>query len=490
MSLRRFPVALLMISSLLILFLMPLAAPRHALALSNDAITITSQSNSVQFPDAITFNVSASDAASTFVSATIVVDLYGAQGAETHALPITGSLHTLRLTWKENTTGNSFLPPGSPVNYYWQFSDKAGDTFNQSLQQITTIDTRFNWQHLSQGLLQVNWYYRSLDFGQAILSQASANIQRISNTLGGGLLHAINLWVYETDADFHGSLPPSAYEWVGGVAFPSLDEASIVVVGLSDDTLVRDMPHELTHLVFHQLIENGEHGGVFVPTWFDEGLAVYNQLYHEPGMTSRFQQALATDSLLRLNDISNGFPANADKAYLAYAQSWNLLAYMYSTFGQPKMARLIKDMNNPQNDFDQDLTQALGLDEIHLENQWRLHLNQPGVLLPDQVTPTPQVKQKPIAQASSFSGDRSWVLIVLGAVLVVFSLACLIALFASLSRRRVGATLVVARPPTTCQYPATCMRAPLYTRPGIDEPPGVPPQDAPALPPRRQYPQE
>jgi hypothetical protein len=39
-------------------------------------------------------------------------------------------------------------------------------------------------------------------------------------------------------------------------------------------------------------------------------------------------------------------------------------------------------MNQPQNDFDQDLQQALGLDQIHLENQWRLSLNQPPILSP------------------------------------------------------------------------------------------------------------
>ena len=83
------------------------------------------------------------------------------------------------------------------------------------------------------------------------------------------------------------------------------------------------------------------------------------------------------------------FPANADQAYLAYAQSYNLLNYMYKTFGQSKMAQLIKFMNNPQQTFDQDLTQALGEDEIHLENQWRLSNGQSAVLTTSDITPTP-----------------------------------------------------------------------------------------------------
>src|SRR5260370_744311 len=93
------------------------------------------------------------------------------------------------------------------------------------------------------------------------------------------------------------------------------------------------MPHEMTHLVFHQLTA---HANV-IPTWFDEGLAVYNQMYHEPEMTARLQKALDTQTLLSLDDISGGFPPDADKAYLAYAQRCNLVAYMHSTFGQARM---------------------------------------------------------------------------------------------------------------------------------------------------------
>ena len=504
MPLRRFFLALLMIITLLALFFAPLATPRRALAFANDAITITSQAYSVHFPNSITFTASASDANSTFVAATIVVNLRSAAGPEPYPVPIGNSLRTLRLTWKVSTSGDNFLPPGSDVFYYWRFTDKAGDTYVEPMQQLTTIDTRFNWQHLSQGLLQVDWYNRSADFGQMILTQASGDIQRTSSTLGGGLTQPINLWVYASDSDFHGSLPPGTYEWVGGIAFPTLDEASIVAVGASDYTLIRDMPHEFTHLVFHQLIQNGENGGEYAPVWFDEGLAVYNQIYREPDLGNRLNQALATDSLLRLSDISYSFPSDADKAYLAYAQSWNLVSYMFSTFGQAKVDQLIKDMNNPQDDFGQDLTLALGLDEVHLENQWRLHLGQSAVLPPDQTTPTPttQVTQKPHVQVAAPGEDRSWILVAFGGLLVVISLVGFIALFAIVHRRKQPAS--VAGPlearPVYYQDPAMYMRASMYAQspsqaspaPSLQEYVSFQPseQGYSAPPPGRRYSQE
>ncbi len=508
MSLRRFLLVLLLMCCVLTLFFAPLLTPRHAQAFSpraSDAITITSQSYVVHFPNSITFNVSASDTSSTFVDASITVNIHTAASIVPHDVPISGSRHILSLSWTQDTSGNNFMPAGSIIYYNWRFSDKAGTTFAEPVQQLTTVDTRFNWQHLTSGRLQVNWYNRPSDFGQAVLEKASGDVQHTGSLLGGGLVDPVNLWVYQTDADFHGSLPPGTYEWVGGIAFPSLDEASIVVGGLFDTTLTRDMPHELTHLIFHQLIKDGESSGVYAPTWFDEGLAVYNQSYHEPDMQNRLNSALVTHSLLRLTDITDGFPADADQAYLAYAQSWNLVGYMFNTFGQAKMDALIKDMDNPQNDFGQDLTLALGVDELHLENQWRLFLHQPGILPAGQVTPTPQASPKPTAQVNQSGNDRSWALIVLGSVLVVVSLGGLLVLFVVTNRRRRQPALVTTAsngPPAPYQDPAIYMRSSMYSETGrvasepIAAPAGEyieiqPPDQGQSYPaPPRRYPQE
>jgi len=410
----------------------------HTAFAASDPITVISQRDIIHFPNYIDFDLSAKDSNGIITRATISIR-FTVPGYVNRlydqTVPVDHPAHTVALQWRQNTTGNNFYPPGTLVSYNWQLQDNSGHAHGDAAQNFKTIDSRFNWQHLSQGTLQVNWYNRAQSFGQFMLEKASTSIAHIDTVLGGGLLHPIDLWVYQTDDDFHGSLPPNSYEWVGGVAFPSLQEASIVVVGSSDDTLRRDMPHELTHLVFHQLIGTG----IEVPTWFDEGLAVYNQFYHEPGMTARLQEALDTHSLLRLDDITQDFPANSVQAYLAYAQSWNLVAFMYSTFGLAKMGALIKGLNNPQADFNGDLQTYLGEDEPHLENQWRIHLNQSPTLPADQLTPTPTIKpvnqpQQTQAQANTDSSEP--LLIGLGALLVLASMICLALIVVTVDRRR------------------------------------------------------
>jgi hypothetical protein len=383
----------------------------QALAAS-DPITITSQTDTITFPQGIDFQVNANDSSSPIVQATIVLKVEG-DNQQQQTLTVNPPTRAVTLHWHKDTSGDQFEPVGTSVTYYWVLRDQASNVHMGTLQTLSQVDTRFNWQRLAQGNLQVNWYNRPQDFGQAVLQEASKDLTSITANLGGGLRHPVNLWIYQNINDFHSSLPPDTHEWVGGIAFPSLSQASLVVESMNSDTLNRDMPHEMTHLVFHQLTAQG----IYAPIWFDEGLAVYNQLYHEPMMTLRLKQALKAHNLLRLNDITSEFPADADKAYLAYAQSWNLVGYMYTTFGQKKMAALILAMNNPQASFNQDLVQAVGIDQAHLENQWHLSLNQPSTLPADQT----KAASLPVQQSQTLlqSDPNTPYLLVLGILLIL-----------------------------------------------------------------------
>lgn len=405
--------------------LLPIAfSTRHALAAS-DPITVTSETDTINFPKYIDFTLSASDTSSPITQAYIYIAFKERPYAPSveYQVAINNPAQTITLDYRADTTDNNFHSPGTQTEYHWVLADKAGNWHTEATQNFTTIDTRFSWQYLSQGLLQVRWYNRPQDFGQLLLNKADASIQHISSVLGNGLQHPINLWVYASNDDFHGALAPGSYEWVGGEAHPWLNEAFISVEDSNDNTLVRDMPHELTHLVFHQLIAQGP----IAPTWFDEGMAIYNQLYHEPEMKFRFDQTLLNHSLLRLDSLAKNFPADSNKAYLAYAQSWQLVDYMYSTFGQTKMSLLIKHMNDPANDFNQDLTSSIGEDQIHLENQWHLHLNQPPVLYATETPPmsNPTMKTPPGIPVDNIAP----VLITVGILMIVLPVFGLAGIF-------------------------------------------------------------
>ncbi len=449
---RRAGLLLLILGCIVLPWMLFNTPVTHALAHSQ-AITVKTRSSVVHFPASIDFYETVSDASSTLQQASLNLTIGPRQDQELQIVSVPQGQHTATLHWHEDTSGNHFLPAGVQISYYWHIGDSSGNTLTDTTQSLTTTDTRFQWQHLNHGLLQVNWYGHDQSFGQMLLTQSSNSLDHISSILGSGLKHPINLWVYSNDTDFHGSLEPGAYEWVGGEALPDLHEASIVVIDSSSYTLVRDMPHELTHLVFHQLIEQG----IIPPTWFDEGLAVYNQIYHEPEMLARFNAALSTNSLLRLDDISLGFPADSDKAYLAYAQSWQLVTYMYKTFGTAKMAKLIHNLNDASNDFDSALQKSIGEDHLHLENQWRVALHQPGVLSPDELTPTPVTNGTSSAQTGATQNGASTVTwIFVGLAIIILLEGCVVVIWLTMrKRRRASQQAQAVYPASWQQLPAT-----------------------------------
>jgi hypothetical protein len=420
----------------------------------SNPITVISETDTIHFPDSIDFRLSAVDANSPITEAIIYITYNTYSGAypTQHIVTINKPQDLITVDWQESTTDSNFQTPGTPVQYYWVLQDSTGNSYTQAIQYFTTIDSRFPWQHLSSGKLQVNWYERSQAFGQLLLSKAENALHHISANLGSGLLHPINLWVYASDSDFHGALSPNSYEWVGGEAIPTLNEAFISVTSSGDTTLLRDMPHELTHLVFHQMTANGQQ----VPTWFDEGLAVYNQFYHEPEMKATFEEALMNHSLLPLSSISLGFPADANQAYLAYAQSWQLVSYMYSTFGKLKMQKFIKNMNNPELDFNSDMQITLGEDEPHLENQWHLSLNQPATLSPDQVTPTVNTPLATSTTSRGLTNGSIPLLTTVGVLLILLPLLGIIIIVVYQRRRR------TAPAPVQSGYYGQSMNGPVF----------------------------
>ncbi|GHO88936.1 peptidase MA family metallohydrolase [Dictyobacter formicarum] len=372
---------LLIYLSIMIIVLINLSSHVYA-AVTAEPITVNSETTTLDFPKSMDFQLDAQDNANQIEIATLFIDFNYTQLTEAHPVTQTPGNH-LQFQWHETFDEQHFMPVGTIIKYSWEISDVNGHSYKTPPKTVQITDTRFQWQHLSQGLYQVNWYDHPTSFGQIVLTQTTSSLKRIYTNLGTQLRQPINLWVYETSDDFHSSLPPDSAEWVGGVAFFPLNQASVVIKGPDDLTLSRDLPHELTHLVLHQTAQ------VMVPTWFDEGLAVYNQTYHEGDMQNQFKYQLSRHSLISLQDIDRSFPRDAQKAYQAYAQSWQLVDYMYKTFGLKKMATLIQSTHRSDQPFDTDLQQALGVDSDHLENQWHLHLNQPATL-----SGTEQVQQK------------------------------------------------------------------------------------------------
>jgi hypothetical protein len=333
----------------------------------SDAITITSETQTFTYATQITFQVSASDTVGKITAAQLEI-IVQPIGIDHHIdVPVAQPGPSVTLTYHYNP-GSDYLPPYSPVTYRWTFSDNAQHSLTGPAQHFDFADTRFSWQHLTRSNITVYWYDQNTAYGQNILDTAVQEAASIQHDLNGTVTDPLKVIAYASNEDLQGGLPANSPIWAGGVALIPFEEA-LIVVGDQSYALQRDLPHELTHLILHQ-IAGLNCGGC--PLWFDEGMAVYHQLYHEPEMQFAFDNAVKDNELLPFNSLADQFPNDTDQAEIAYAQSWNYIKYLYRTYTQPKVARLVNALRT--NNFARAFQQAFGASPDTLENQWRVSL--------------------------------------------------------------------------------------------------------------------
>lgn len=272
-------------------------------------------------------------------------------------------------TWDMRKTGG--LPPGSRVEYWWTVADAAGNRLKTSPASVRMEESRYPWQSLTDGMLTLYWYEGDISFARTIIAAARQALDRLEESAGAGLENPINLYIYSSSEDLQGAMI-FPREWTGGVAFTRY---STIAIGIAPDRLdwgLRAMAHELTHLVTHQTVFNPYN---HLPTWLEEGLAMYAEGPLQPVFADLLAGAIAEDSLISVRSLSSPFSAFPEKSALAYAQSFSIVDYLISGYGQDKMLELLNTFRRGSG-YDWALLEVYGFDMDGLNSRWRQSLRQ------------------------------------------------------------------------------------------------------------------
>ena len=270
-------------------------------------------------------------------------------------------------TWDMRKTGG--LPPGSSVEYWWTVENAAGDRIETSPSRLRIEDSRYAWQSLTDGLLTLYWYEGDTAFAREIINTARQVLARLAETTGAQLKNPINLYIYAGAEDLQGAMI-FPQEWTGGVAFTRY---STIAIGIAPDSLEwgrRAMAHEITHLVTHQMVFNPYND---LPTWLEEGLAMYAEGPLHPAFADLLAAATAEDSLISVRSLSSPFSAYAEESALAYAQSYSIIDFLISSYGQESMLELLNTFSRGSG-YDEALMAVYGLDMDGLNALWRQHI--------------------------------------------------------------------------------------------------------------------
>jgi hypothetical protein len=160
-------------------------------------------------------------------------------------------------------------------------------------------------------------------------------------------------------------------EWRAGVALPA---ANMMVVPAGEGPSVvegdgrRTLRHEWAHLGLH-----GYLGDLRVPRWFDEGYAQWASGSFDASEAWRLRVLLAFDRAPSMDSLSLRWPAELDRARVAYLLSASAVAYLLEASGERGLAIFLESWRQERS-FDQALRLTYGVTPGQFEEDWKEHV--------------------------------------------------------------------------------------------------------------------
>ncbi len=266
-------------------------------------------------------------------------------------------------TWD---TRKANLPTGARIEYGWVIENDSEDRLQTETVTVTFDDAQHDWKELEDEDIRLFWYKGDKTFGQDLMETAQQALVKHSETTESELEQQVSIYIYGSTEDLHDALIYPD-EWTGGMAFP---EYGVIVIGVAPHNIAwgkRAVTHELSHMIIYQVTYSPLSN---IPTWLDEGLAMYSEGELMSNFEQNLQQAISNDTLFSIGSISGSFPAATEEAELAYAQSYSLVEFLIDNFGSSKMQLLIQAFSDGIT-LDNALLEVYGLDSEQLEIDWR-----------------------------------------------------------------------------------------------------------------------
>lgn len=333
---------------------------------ARDRLSIADRGAAVSFPDFLTFNARVT---STSRIARVILD-YGVEKqtcglVSAEAFPQIGTGQPADVSWTWDMRESGSEPPGAVIWYRWQVTDDAGHTAVSPRYRVLWLDHTHAWRSIGGGRLTLHWYVGSPVFAHTLLDSALSSLGRLGRETGVTLQAPTNMYVYASSQDL---LNAVLYEpsWTGGLAFP---DYNIVLIGISPDELSwgeRAEAHELTHVLVGHLAFSCLAN---MPTWLNEGIAVYGEGGLDALAQSQLNDAIARNALLSIHALSGEFSEVRDRADLSYSESYSLVNYLIRSFGRARLHRLLLDLRQGMR-IDDALNGIYGFGLDGLEARW------------------------------------------------------------------------------------------------------------------------
>ena len=286
------------------------------------------------------------------------------EGALTRAAAAIQRGDVTRLSAEFDTRNSRlWIPAGADFEWRWELIDESGERIETEPEIWRYEDTRFEWQSLIEGDLEIAWY-DDRDIAETLLEEGLNALEEVSPFLGLDELIPIKVYVWANNDDAR------EVERIDSETF----EESVITGGtrvLADLVHVYQptrwvVRHELTH-VLTKLAGEGPYGDL--PAWLDEGMATIAEGDWLRRRGSALSYAIENDLVLSLRSMESpsNIPGFVD---IFYGQSAAVVQFLIDEYGAEAMSQLF-DVFQGGSSVEDALSQVYGLTRLELDNAWR-----------------------------------------------------------------------------------------------------------------------
>lgn len=285
-------------------------------------------------------------------------------------------------TWDMRQSGS--LPPGTTLWWRWRYVDSSGTEYVSDTQTTIWIDDMHDWKTLTNGDMHIHYYGLDENYARSMLAAGIEGLRRNEDRAGMTPDIPVEIYIYPNYEEMRDAILFEP-QWTGGLAYADF---SIIIMGTSGTPAFDEATviHEVTHILVGR---NAFTCVGFIPTWLNEGLAVYNEGPLDNSMKAQFDIALRDNTFFPVRSLGGSFSEIPEKALLSYAQSYSVVNFMLETYGEEKMSQLLTALSDAE-PLDAALLEIYGFDTDGLDAAWRDSIGlQPMIVAQATAQPTP-----------------------------------------------------------------------------------------------------
>lgn len=272
------------------------------------------------------------------------------------------------------TDGAQYKPPGILLEYRFIITDSAGRTLETEKETFLYLDNRFQWEKVTEGLVEVYYYGPTLGRAQLILKAGTGTVTKMGALLGITPTQTIRVIAYNNAAHMASALPfvSRATQTELLTQGQAHYEYGVLLVLAGDPQIDGIASHEITHMIFREATKGAT---IDLPAWLNEGMAEYANINPSSTYDTYLSAAVSANKLFRLKQLQSP-PGVPQETLLMYGQGRAVVRYLVDSYGEGKIKQLFTAFRQGVQ-IDEALKKVYGFDQDGLDNAWRKSLGLP-----------------------------------------------------------------------------------------------------------------